>query len=136
MTTFIANESKIKPKGHLNCSITQPAKTDFPPRSLPLGDNICGIYFSLEEAFEFCWSLFADENKKTKIDPKKIPGKTMKLWIFLNKILHNKSYTNRKLRRWGVWNYWDLVHLVHVLNVRRQSGEFESHRIGIFGRKF
>ena len=62
MTTFIANESKIKPKGHLNCSITQPAKTDFPPPSLPLGDNICGIYFSLEEAFEFCWSLFADEN--------------------------------------------------------------------------
>ena len=50
MTTLIANESKIKPKGHLNCSITQPAKTDFPPRSLPLGDNICGIYFSLEEA--------------------------------------------------------------------------------------
>ena len=24
--------------------------------------NICGIYYSLEEAFEFCWSSFADEH--------------------------------------------------------------------------
>ena len=24
--------------------------------------NICGIYSSLEEAFEFCWSSFADEH--------------------------------------------------------------------------
>ena len=30
--------SKIKQKGHLNCSITQPAKTDLSPCSLPLGD--------------------------------------------------------------------------------------------------
>ena len=50
-----------------------------------------------------------------------IPRETMKLWIFLNKILRYKTYTNRKLRQWGVWNYWDLVHLVHVLNVRRHE---------------
>ena len=50
-----------------------------------------------------------------------IPRETMKLWIFLNKILRYKTYTNRKLRQWGVWNYWDLVYLVHVLNVRRHE---------------
>ena len=38
MTTFTANKSKIKQKGCLNCSITQPAKTDLSPCSLPLGD--------------------------------------------------------------------------------------------------
>ena len=38
MTTFIANKSKIKRKGHLNCSITQPGKTDLSPHSLLLGD--------------------------------------------------------------------------------------------------
>ena len=38
MTTFTANKSKIKQKGRLNCSITQPAKTDLSPCSLPLGD--------------------------------------------------------------------------------------------------
>ena len=38
LTTFTANKSKIKQKGHLNCSITQPAKTDLSPCSLPLGD--------------------------------------------------------------------------------------------------
>ena len=32
------NQSKIKQKGHLNCSITQPVKTDLFPCSLPLGD--------------------------------------------------------------------------------------------------
>ena len=38
LKTLIANKSKIKQKGHLNCSITQPAKTDLSPCSLPLGD--------------------------------------------------------------------------------------------------
>ena len=38
MTTFTRNKSKIKQKGHLNCSITQPANTDLSPCSLPLGD--------------------------------------------------------------------------------------------------
>ena len=37
-TTFTGNNSKIKQKGHVNCSITQPAKTDLSPCSLPLGD--------------------------------------------------------------------------------------------------
>ena len=32
--------------------------------------------------------------------------------------MRNKTYTNRKLRQWGVWNYWDPV---HVLNVRRHE---------------
>ena len=137
MTAFIANKSKIKPKGHLNCSITQPAKTGFPPRSLPLGDNInlWNIFFSRRSIWVLLELVRRWKQHLTKIDSKKIPGKTMKLWIFLNKILHNKSYTNRKLRRWGVWNYWDLVHLVHVLNVRRQSGEFESHRIWNFWKE-
>ena len=38
MTTFTANKSKMKQKGHLNCSITQPAKTDLSTCLLPLGD--------------------------------------------------------------------------------------------------
>ena len=38
MTLFTGNKSKIKQKGHVNCSITQPAKTDLSPCSLPLGD--------------------------------------------------------------------------------------------------
>ena len=38
MTTFTGNKGKIKQKGHLNCSIAQPAKTDLSPCSLPLGD--------------------------------------------------------------------------------------------------
>ena len=51
MTTFIANESKIKPKGHLNCSITQPAKTDVPPRSLSLGDVLWGTSATQQQKF-------------------------------------------------------------------------------------
>ena len=38
MTTFTGNKSKINQKEHLNCPITQPAKTDLSPCSLPLGD--------------------------------------------------------------------------------------------------
>ena len=38
--------------------------------------NICGIYSSLEEAFEFCWSSFADEhntfNTKIELEESKI----------------------------------------------------------------
>ena len=34
----MGNKSKVKQKEHLNCSITQPAKRDLPPCSLPLGD--------------------------------------------------------------------------------------------------
>ena len=86
MTTFTGNKSKRKQKGHLNCSITQPANTDLSPCLLPLGDVLYAlcvlatllyaivhwlsfrhmssyrVYSSLEEAFEFCWSTFADEH--------------------------------------------------------------------------
>ena len=41
--------------------------------------------------------------------------------FFKNKILRNKTCTNKKLRQWGVSNYWDLEHLVHVLNVSRHE---------------
>ena len=38
--------------------------------------NICGIHSSLEEAFEFCWSSFADKHNNitvfTKIDQEKL----------------------------------------------------------------
>ena len=37
LKTLIANKRKMKPKGHVNCSITQPTKTDLSPRSLLLG---------------------------------------------------------------------------------------------------
>ena len=38
MTTFTGNKRKVKQKGHLNCSIAQPVKTDLSLCSLPLGD--------------------------------------------------------------------------------------------------
>ena len=136
MTTFIANESKIKPKGHLNCSITQPAKTDFFPSLIATGGQyLWNIFFSSRSIWVLLELVRRWKQHLTKIHPEKIPGETMKFWIFLNKIWHNKTYTNGKLRQWGVWNYWDLVPLVHVLNVRRQSGEFESHRIRNFWKE-
>ena len=38
MTSFTGNKRKIKQKGHVNCSITQPAKTDLSLWSMPLGN--------------------------------------------------------------------------------------------------
>ena len=51
--TFIANDCKIKPKGHLtcNCSITQPAKPDVSPHLLPPRDVLWGTSVTQRQKF-------------------------------------------------------------------------------------
>ena len=42
--------------------------------------NIRGIYSTLEEAFELCWSSFTDERKLTKIDQEKHKIEQICIW--------------------------------------------------------
>ena len=83
--------------------------------------NMSGIYSALEEAFEFCWSSFADEhNTLPKSTRRNVKSKKFAFWtLWLQDLLRKHWFTSSVCRSWN--NGWSMGNVYTDWGVDRST---------------